>query len=88
MSESGNDILIAIRAYNFQHEALIDKAKLDSAGIDCFLKNDNMEIIQPFFTQSEGGIKLMVRQSDAGAALEVLNDIHEQGENIQEEEEI
>ncbi len=49
MSDPKKGTLIVIRAYNFQHEALIDKAKLDSAGIDCFLKNDNMEIIQPFF---------------------------------------
>ncbi|MFH0867417.1 MAG: DUF2007 domain-containing protein [Bacteroidota bacterium] len=86
MSDPENDTLIVIRAYNFQHEALIDKAKLDSAGIDCFLKNDNMEIIQPFFSQSEGGIKLMVMSNDATAALEVLNDIPEPGENTEEQD--
>lgn len=86
MSDSENDMLIVIRAYNFQHEALIDKAKLDSAGIDCFLKNDNMEIIQPFFTQSADGIKLIVRQNDSIAALEILNDIPEPGEDTEEQE--
>jgi hypothetical protein len=86
MSNSGNETLIVIRAYDFQHEALIDKAKLDSAGIDCFLKNDNMEIIQPFFTQSVRGIKLMVMSIHAASALEVLNDLPEQGENTEEQE--
>lgn len=86
MSNPENDTIIVIRAYNFQHEAFIDKAKLDSAGIDCFLKNDNMEIIQPFFTQSADGIKLMVWQNDSVAALEILNDIPEPGENTEEQE--
>lgn len=86
MSNSENDMLIIIRAYNFQHEALIDKAKLDSAGIDCFLKNDNMEIIQPFFSQTAGGIKLMVMSNDSVDALEILNDVPEPGENTDEQE--
>jgi hypothetical protein len=86
MSDSENETLIVLRAYNFQHEAMIDKAKLDSAGIDCFLKNDNMEIIQPFFSQSAGGIKLMVMSHDAVAALEILNDIPEPEENTEEKE--
>lgn len=86
MSISDEDKLFIIRAYNFQHEALIDKAKLDSAGIDCFLKNDNMEIIQPFFTQSQGGIKLVIWEKDAETALEILNDHPEQSENTEEQE--
>ncbi|HNW96975.1 MAG TPA: hypothetical protein PKK00_01025 [Bacteroidales bacterium] len=77
MDDAGDDNLIVLRAYNFQYEALIDKAKLDSAGIDCFLKNDNMEIIQPFFSQSVGGIKLIIRQSDADLANKILGYIDE-----------
>lgn len=86
MNISEEDKLVIVRAYNFQHEALVDKAKLDSAGIDCFLKNDNMEIIQPFFTQSKGGIKLMIWEKDAETALEILNDIPEPSENTEEQE--
>ena len=86
MNASEKDKIVAVRAYNFQHEALVDKAKLDSAGIDCFLKNDNMEIIQPFFRQSTGGIKLMIWEKDSETALEILNDHPEQFENTEEQE--
>lgn len=84
MNPSGEDKIIVVRAYNFQHEALVDKAKLDSAGIDCFLKNDNMEIIQPFFTQSQGGIKLMIWEKDAETALEVLDDHPEHSDTAED----
>lgn len=74
MTDPKDDALVPVRIYTYQSEALIDKAKLDSAQIDCFIKNDNMEIIQPFFSQMAQGIKLMVRQSDIEAATAVLND--------------
>ena len=86
MQSPEEDKIIVVRAYDFQHEALVDKAKLDSAGIDCFLKNDNMEIIKPFFTQSTGGIKLMLLEKDAETALEILNDHPEQSGNTEEQE--
>ena len=86
MSDPENEQLIVIRAFNFQHEALVDKAKLDSAGIDCFLKNDNMEIIQPFFSQSTGGIKLKIYEKEAETALEILKDFPETTENTEEQE--
>lgn len=77
MNDSKKESLLAIRSYNFIHEALVDKAKLESAGINCFLKNENMQIIQPFFSQSAGGIKLMVLYADSESAIEILNDIPE-----------
>ena len=80
MADPENDHVIPVRTYTYMYEAMVDKAKLESAEIDCFIKNDNMEIVQPFFSQTDDGIKLMVRKSDAETAISILNDLPDKEE--------
>jgi hypothetical protein len=80
MVDPADDVVIPLRTYTYMYEAMVDKAKLDSAQIDCFIKNDNMEVVQPFFSQIDDGIKLMVRQSDAETAMAILNDLPDKEE--------
>jgi len=76
--------LITIRTYSFHNESLIDKAKLESAGIECMLADENTILVQPFYSDTIGGIKLQVNESDVEQALLILADNPE----ISEENEI
>ena len=66
--------IIIIRTYTYHSEAIIEKAKLESAGIYCSLKDENMVMINPFYSNAVGGIKLIVREEDAETALKILED--------------
>jgi len=64
--------LVVLRKFRDFPEAMIAKGSLDSAGIGCFLLDENIIRMDWFYSQLLGGLKLAVRQGDAEAALEVL----------------
>jgi hypothetical protein len=65
--------LVTIRKFRDLPEALLAKGSLDSAGIECFLVDDNMIRLDWFISNLLGGIKLQVQPGDVEAAGEVLN---------------
>jgi hypothetical protein len=66
---------VTIAVFNYAHEAAIPKARLESEGILCFLKDEHTLMLQPFFTFNGAGIKLQVSAEDAEDALRVLKDM-------------
>ena len=54
------------------HEAHLAKAKLLSEGIECFVADDNLVSINPFYANAIGGVKLKVWEGDVKEALELL----------------
>jgi hypothetical protein len=58
--------------YRDSGEAMIAKSMLDSAGIECFLGDENLVRIDWFYSNLIGGIKLMVREEDADTARKLL----------------
>ena len=64
--------LVMIRRYRDLMDALLAKTRLDSAGIECFLADENMVRIDWFWSNLLEGVKLHVMPEDADAALEVL----------------
>jgi hypothetical protein len=60
--------LVIIRKFRDLPETLVAKGCLDSAGIECFLVDDNMVRLDWFISNLLGGIKLQVE-----AAQEILN---------------
>jgi len=62
--------VVSIRQFMNLPEALLAKGALDSAEIECFLVDDNMARIE--WSNLVGGIKLCVKQEDAEAALDML----------------
>jgi hypothetical protein len=64
--------VVSIRQFRDLPEALLAKGALDSAEIESFLVDDNMIRIDCFFSNLVGGIKLCVKQEDADAALDLL----------------
>jgi hypothetical protein len=64
--------LLTIRQFRDLPEALLAKSVLDSAGIECFLGDDNLIRIDWLWSNLLGGIKLRVRQEDALEAARLL----------------
>jgi len=65
---------VILRKYREVPEASIAKSVLESAGIECFLADDNMVRLDWFYSNLVGGIKLFVREEDAEAATKLLDE--------------
>jgi hypothetical protein len=70
---------IEIRSYDNYIYAHIVLAKLRDAGINCHLKDEYTITIDPLLSPALGGIKLMVAESQAGRALELLEETAGEG---------
>ncbi len=65
---------VMIRRYRDLPEASVAKSVLDSAGIDCVLADDNLVRLDWFYSNLVGGIKLLVPESEAEAAVRLLDE--------------
>jgi hypothetical protein len=66
--------LVMIRQFRDLPEALLAKGSLESAGIECFLRDDNLVRLDWFISNFVGGVKLCVKAEDAQNALKLLNE--------------
>jgi hypothetical protein len=66
--------LVAIRQFRDLPEALLAKGCLESAGIECFLRDDNLVRLDWFISNFIGGIKLCVQAEDTDKALTLLDE--------------
>jgi Putative prokaryotic signal transducing protein len=66
--------LVTIRQFRDLPEALLAKGSLESAGIECFLRDDNLVRLDWFISNFIGGIKLCVRPEDAQNAQKLLDE--------------
>jgi hypothetical protein len=64
--------LVTIRRFRDLPEAMLAKGILDSAGIECFVVDDNIVRLNWFISTGIGGIKIQVNKSDAEAASELF----------------
>ncbi|HVP43495.1 MAG TPA: DUF2007 domain-containing protein [Terriglobales bacterium] len=64
--------LVVVQQFRDMPQAILAKGTLESAGIECFLVDDNMVRLDWFISNLLGGVKLAVRTEDAEAAREVL----------------
>ncbi len=66
------ETLITIATFYSEPEFLLARARLESADIECFAKDENMLRLAGWHSHILGGIKLQVRESDAQDALGIL----------------
>ena len=66
--------LVTIRQFRDLPEALLAKGSLESAGIECFLADENLVRLDWFISNFIGGIKLNVRPADVENAQQLLNE--------------
>lgn len=64
---------IPINAYSNYIDANIILGRLQSEGINCFLMDENADIINPIWTNAIRGIKLMVAEPDVAIASDIIN---------------
>jgi Putative prokaryotic signal transducing protein len=66
--------LILVATFHNQLEFLLARTRLESAGIECFVRDEHMLRIGGWHSHILGGIKLEVAESDAQDALAILHD--------------
>ena len=66
--------LVLLRSFRDMPEALLAKGKLESAGLDVCLADDNMVRLDWFYSNRVGGVKLMVDADQFAEASRLLNE--------------
>ena len=64
-----------IGRYQYSSEALIFKGKLESEGIEVFIRDNNIVDSNPLYSNAVGGIKLFVKEEDLEKAQLVLSEV-------------
>ena len=65
---------VVLRTYRDITEAMVDRTALESAGIQCFLYEDNLIRLDWFVSNALGGARLVVSENDADDATKILNE--------------
>src|ERR1700675_1171392 len=65
--------LVILRRFRDLPEALLAKGLLDSAGIKCFLSDENTVRMHWMWSNALGGVRLWVREEDVRQAAELLD---------------
>ena len=66
------DRLEAVAAYSYLHEAEFARTSLESEGIVTVIENENLIRLDWLYMNALGGLRLLVREEDAGRAREIL----------------
>ncbi|RYY62638.1 MAG: DUF2007 domain-containing protein [Chitinophagaceae bacterium] len=66
---------VLLSSYDNYIEAHIALGRLENAYINCHLQDDHSVTLNPYLSNAIGGIKLMVAESQAARANEVLSGI-------------
>ncbi|HCC85715.1 MAG TPA: hypothetical protein DEQ06_03810 [Porphyromonadaceae bacterium] len=69
--------LITIKTYTYPHEVYVERGKLESEGIETFLKDETTVQVYNFYSNAVGGIKLQVFSEDVNRALAILDSVKE-----------
>ena len=72
--------LVLLRSFRDMPEALLAKGKLESAGLDVCLADDNMVRLDWFYSNLVGGVKLMVDAEQFAEASRLLNEPVSEGD--------
>ena len=75
--------LVTIRKFRDLPEAMLAKGSLESAGMECYLVDDNMVRIDWFISNLLGGVKLKVRADDAAEATALLDEPIPEGFDVE-----
>lgn len=67
-----------IATFQFTTEAMIIKGKLESEGIEVFIRDNNIVDANPFYSNAVGGVKLFVRDEDFDRTEEILSEMQQQ----------
>lgn len=64
-----------VRSFQYSSEAQIFSGKLESEGIEIYLRDNNIVDSNPIWSNAVGGVKLFVRSEDFEKANIILSDV-------------
>lgn len=64
--------LVTLSVYNYPHDLIVDKSKLEDEGIECFTKDELTVQVHNLLSNAVGGVKLQVMEQDYERARAVL----------------
>jgi len=64
-----------IATFQYSSEAIIFKGKLESEGIEVFLRDNNTVDSNPLYSNAVGGVKLFVKNDDFDKATDIFSNI-------------
>jgi hypothetical protein len=65
---------VTVATFMYPHQAAMIQAKLESEGIECFLKDKNTADANPLYSVAIGGVKLQVRANDVDRVTPMLKE--------------
>lgn len=69
------DTFVLLDRFQYSSEALIYKGKLESEGVEVFVRDSNIVDSNPLYSNAVGGVKLFVRAEDADKAKTILSQV-------------
>ncbi len=64
-----------IATFQYSSEAIIFKGKLESEGIEVFMRDNNTVDSNPLYSNAVGGVKLFVQNNDFEKAIDIFSNI-------------
>ncbi len=64
-----------LRRFQYSSEAIIYQGKLESHGIEVFLRDNNIVDSNPLYSNAVGGVKMFVKTEDFDKANEILGEV-------------
>ncbi|MES2576701.1 MAG: DUF2007 domain-containing protein [Bacteroidota bacterium] len=64
-----------IATFQYSSEAIIFKGKLESEGIEVFMRDNNTVDSNPLYSNAVGGVKLFVQNNDFEKATDIFSNI-------------
>ncbi|MFV8371790.1 DUF2007 domain-containing protein [Flavobacterium sp. LB2P74] len=64
-----------IATFQYSSEAIIFKGKLESEGIEVFMRDNNTVDSNPLYSNALGGVKLFVKNDDFEKAINIFSNI-------------
>jgi len=68
---------ITVATFNFPHEIVVLKHRLDQEGLHYFFENETTLGIVPFYSNAIGGIRLKVHPNDFEIVKQILDDFRD-----------
>lgn len=64
-----------LRRFQYSSEAIIYQGKLESQGVEVFLRDNHVVDTNPLYSNAVGGVKLFVKTEDVIKANEILQEV-------------
>ncbi|HEU0135992.1 MAG TPA: DUF2007 domain-containing protein [Flavobacterium sp.] len=68
---------ITVATFNFPHEIMILRHRLEQEGITFFFQNETTATVAPMYSIALGGIKLKIHPNDLDVVKKILDELND-----------